>query len=146
MGRAKFKDGFLSDKSLSLFGTNFRSRKPTEVFRIESHPMQEQDSQYSCLWCGQTFTPSVWTPLSPLSYCSYRCAFAGEFYTLTCCAILITGASIYAATQMLELFLGAPYGGFILLLLWGVAVLFWFEAYFGYRIRKARKNGIENQV
>jgi len=47
---------------------------------------------------------------------------------------------------MLELFLGAPFGGFILLLLWGLAVFFWFEAYVGYRTRNARKNGIENHI
>ncbi|MFW9768418.1 MAG: hypothetical protein ACFFF9_07880 [Candidatus Thorarchaeota archaeon] len=78
--------------------------------------------------------------MEPLLYCSSRCAFAGTFYELTCIAIVLTGSSIYILSDMSGMNLTDPKAGFVLLLCWGGAFVFWFLAFLGYRERATRKN------
>ncbi|MFX1578527.1 MAG: hypothetical protein ACFFBJ_02685 [Promethearchaeota archaeon] len=59
---------------------------------------------------------------------------------MTCCAILLTGASIYLTGYRLELVIGSSYGVPVLFLFWGVAVFFWCMVYIGYRERTTRRS------
>ncbi|MFW9834643.1 MAG: hypothetical protein ACFFEK_11650 [Candidatus Thorarchaeota archaeon] len=111
-----------------------------EVVRISTYPNQKEQEDLPCAWCGRPFTPSIFGPLNTLTYCSYRCASAGEIYTLTCVATLLTGASIYLTGYQLELVIGSPYGVPVLFLFWGVAVPFWCMVYIGYRERTIRRS------
>jgi hypothetical protein len=68
----------LFSRRFFLSGPYALCEKSLEAFRIGTDS-EQNDTQHHCQWCGRPFTPSLFTPLDPLLYCSSRYAFAGFF-------------------------------------------------------------------